>query len=77
MAEDLGAEVMRIRSRDIAKTLVKIARERHITQLVLGQPARSRWEEFLRGSVINQIVRLDSELDIHLVPLHRESKEEA
>jgi len=77
LAEDLGAEVIRIRSRDIASTMVQIARERHITQLVLGQPARSRWEEILRGSVINQIVRLDSELDIHLVPLHRESKKEA
>ena len=76
LAEDLGAEVIRIRSRDIATTLVKIARERHITQIVLGQPARSRWEELLRGSVINQIVRLDSEFDIHLVPLHRESKKE-
>ncbi len=68
LAEDLGAEVIYIRSRDIARALVETAHERHITQLVLGQPARSRWEELLRGSVINRLLRLSSDMDIHLVP---------
>jgi len=36
---------------------------------VLGQPARSRWEEFLRGSIINRVLRLSRDIDIHLVPL--------
>src|SRR5205809_157519 len=43
LAEDLGTEVIRASSRDIAKTLVDIAHERKVTQLVLGQPARSHW----------------------------------
>jgi two-component system, OmpR family, sensor histidine kinase KdpD len=68
LAEDLGAEVIRTKSRDIAKALVAIARERHVTQIVLGQPARSRWEELIRGSIINRILRLSSDIDIHLVP---------
>lgn len=76
LAEDLGAEVIRIRSRDIAKTLVEIARERHITQLVLGQPARSRWEEVLRGSIINRLLRLSTDIDIHLVPRSGDEQEE-
>ncbi|MFL5587054.1 MAG: universal stress protein, partial [Ktedonobacteraceae bacterium] len=76
LAEDLGAEVIRIKSRDIAKALVEIAQERHITQLVLGQPARIRWEELLRGSVINRLLRLSSDIDIHLVPSSRDEQEE-
>ena len=68
LAEDLGAEVIRTKSRDIAKTLVEIARERQVTQIVLGQPARSRWEEFIRGSIINRVLRLSTDIDIHLVP---------
>ncbi len=75
LAEDLGAEVIRTKSRDIAKTLVQIARERQVTQLVLGQPARSRWEEIIRGSIINRVLRLSTDIDIHLVP--RSSEEEA
>lgn len=77
MVEDLGAEVVRLSSRDVAQVLVEIAKERHITQLVLGQPARSRWEEFLRGSVINRVLRLISEMDTHLVPLRRANEKEA
>ena len=68
LAEDLGAEVIRLSSRDIAKSLVKIAKERQVTQIVLGQPARSWWEEVLRGSIVNRLLRLSSNVDIHLVP---------
>jgi two-component system, OmpR family, sensor histidine kinase KdpD len=67
-AEDLGAEVIRTSSRDIARTLVQIAHERQVTQLVLGQPARSHWEELIRGSIINRLLRLSTDIDIHLVP---------
>ncbi len=75
LAEDLGAEVIRTSSRDIAKKLVEIAREQHVTQLVLGQPARSHWEELLRGSLINRLLRLSTEIDIHLVPRSSEELE--
>jgi two-component system sensor histidine kinase KdpD len=68
LAEDLGAEVIRTSSSDIASTLVKIAHERQVTQLVLGQPARSHWEELLRGSIINRLLRMSTDIDIHLVP---------
>ena len=68
LAEDLGAEVIRMSSRDIAKTLVEVANERMVTQLVLGQPARSHWEELLRGSIINRLLRMSTDIDIHLVP---------
>ncbi|MFL5667582.1 MAG: universal stress protein [Ktedonobacteraceae bacterium] len=72
LAEDLGAEVIRTKSSDIARTLVKIARERQVTQLVLGQPARSHWEELLRGSIINRVLRMSTDIDIHLVPRSRD-----
>ncbi|MFL5591968.1 MAG: universal stress protein [Ktedonobacteraceae bacterium] len=72
LAEDLGAEVIRTKSSDIARTMVKIARERQVTQIVLGQPARSHWEELLRGSIINRVLRLSTDIDIHLVPRNRD-----
>jgi two-component system, OmpR family, sensor histidine kinase KdpD len=40
-ARELGAEVIRLSSSDIARSLVEFARQRQITQLVLGQPAQS------------------------------------
>jgi two-component system sensor histidine kinase KdpD len=77
LAEDLGAEVIRTSSSDIARTLIEIARERQVTQIVLGQPARTRWEELIRGSIINRLLRLSTDIDIHLVPHLRDDDEMA
>src|SRR5437588_3922 len=68
LAEDLGAEVIRTKSKDIARTLVEIAQEHQVTQIVLGQPARSHWEERIRGSIINRLLRFRTDINIHLVP---------
>jgi two-component system, OmpR family, sensor histidine kinase KdpD len=72
LAEDLGAEVIRISSPDIAHALVEVARQHHITQIVLGQPTRKWWEELLRGSTVNRLLRLSSDIDVHLVPVRRD-----
>ncbi len=72
LAEDLGAEVIRISSPDIAHALVEVARQHHITQIVLGQPTRKWWEELLRGSTVNRLLRLSSDINIHLVPVRRD-----
>jgi two-component system sensor histidine kinase KdpD len=74
-AEDLGAEVIRTKGHDIARRLVEVVKERHVTQIVLGQPSRSHWEEILRGSMINRLVRLNVGVDIHLVPQDRNQQE--
>lgn len=68
LAEDLGAEVLAVEGNDVVATLAKVAREHHITQIVIGQPARSRWLESLRGSTVNRLLRADTGADIHVVP---------
>ena len=70
-AEDLGAEVIRIKSNDIAQGLAQVARERGVTQIVVGQPTRQRWEEILYGSVVNRLLRMSESIDIHVVPTNR------
>ncbi len=67
-AEDLGAITIQVSGKDVAGTLVAEARTRHITQLVLGLPVRTRWEELLSGSVINRVLRMSGEMRVHLVP---------
>ncbi|HEX6123349.1 MAG TPA: universal stress protein [Ktedonobacterales bacterium] len=68
LAEDLGAEVIRVEGHDVAAELARIARERHVTQIVLGQPTRHRWQELLFGSVVNRLLRAATGADIHTVP---------
>lgn len=70
LAEDLGAEVVRIEGRNVAAELARIARERHVTQIVIGQPAHGRWRELVVGSVVNRLLREPTGADIHVVPQH-------
>jgi two-component system sensor histidine kinase KdpD len=68
LAEDLGAEVFTVEGRDAAATLAGVAREQHVTQIVIGQPTRSPWQELLRGSTVNRLLRAATGADIHVVP---------
>jgi two-component system, OmpR family, sensor histidine kinase KdpD len=68
LAEDLGAEVVQLEGRDIAEELAALARERHITQIVVGQPVRA-WLPWLRGSVVDRLLRLPTGADVHVVPM--------
>jgi two-component system sensor histidine kinase KdpD len=71
LAEDLGAEVVRVEGRDIAATLAQVARERHITQIVIGQPTKGFWHYLMYGSVVNRLLREPIGADIHVVPAGR------
>lgn len=66
-ARRLGAQVEIIRADDIADTLVQAGRRHRITHLVLGQSDISRWQEALRGSIVNRILRHRSGIDIYIV----------
>ncbi len=70
LAEDLGAEVICVEGRDVAGELSRLARERHVTQIVIGQPSRERWREMLAGSVVNRLLREPTGADIHVVSHH-------
>jgi len=67
LARKLGAEVVIANGEDIADTLIRVARQRNITQIVVGKPLRSRWDELLKGSVIDHLVRISGDIDIYVV----------
>ena len=36
----------------LSKVIAEVAREKNITQIVLGQTAQSRWEQMTKGSLL-------------------------
>ena len=48
LARQLGAEVISTPGRDIAETLLRVARENNVTQIVIGKPLGARWFSFLK-----------------------------
>jgi two-component system sensor histidine kinase KdpD len=68
LLDDLGGRYVEVVGADIAPALVQVARAENATQLVLGATHRSRLSEFLRGSVINSVIRAaEGALDVHVI----------
>jgi two-component system sensor histidine kinase KdpD len=55
------------RGRKPADVIIDIANEYKVTQILLGQSARTRWEEMTKGSIVNAIMRKTKNIDIHIV----------
>lgn len=67
LAEDLGSEVIHLTGRDVATALADFARTAHITQVVVGHSGRSRWKRLTSGSIIDRLLRLLPDVDIHVI----------
>lgn len=67
LADDLGAEVVRLHGRDVAAAIAAYVRSEHITQVIVGHSSRSRWRQMTRGSVIDRLLRLLPDIDIHVI----------
>ncbi len=72
LAESLGAQVVKLTGRNVADELLKFARENEITHVIFGQSARSRWQIFLQGSVINRFLREVGEAAVHVIPIAKD-----
>jgi two-component system, OmpR family, sensor histidine kinase KdpD len=72
LAEELGANVVKLKARRVADALIAFARREGITHVVFGQSARSRWDVLLHGSVINRFLNEVRGATVQVVPLHDE-----
>jgi two-component system sensor histidine kinase KdpD len=66
LAHRLGVRVVTVYG-NVADELIRFAREKQITQIVMGHSGRSRLTEFLQGSIIDQITRQLRTVDVLLV----------
>ena len=55
------------KGRKPADVIIEVAKRLQVTQILLGQSARTRWEEIRKGSIVNEIMRQTKYIDIHIV----------
>jgi two-component system sensor histidine kinase KdpD len=67
LAEDLGAQVLTLPNPAVAETVLRYARTHNITKIIAGKPLRSRFWEFLHGSVVDQIIRQSGPIDVYVI----------
>lgn len=72
LAEELGAKVVKLKSRRVADALIEFARREGITHVVFGQTSRSRLDIFLHGSIINRFLAEVRDATVQVVPLEQE-----
>jgi two-component system sensor histidine kinase KdpD len=71
MARDLGAQVVTLTERNVSDALVRFAQQESISHVVFGQTVRSRWDIFLRGSVINRFLAEVRDVTVQVVPMNK------
>ena len=67
-AETLGANVIRLKGANVADALTKFACENAVTHVVFGQSARTRWQIFWKGSIINRFLAEVKDATVQVVP---------
>jgi two-component system, OmpR family, sensor histidine kinase KdpD len=67
LAERLGAETVTLSGDNVSQEILNYARNRNVTKIIIGKPIRSRWKEWVFGSVTADLVRNSGEIDIYVI----------
>ena len=67
MAQQLGAEVVKLEGTDVAAAILAFAREHGVTMVLVGQSRRSWWHRLRRGSVVERLTSNDQGVDVLVV----------
>lgn len=78
LARELGGEIVTMASDDIADSLLRVATQQNVTQLVIGKPQHNRIQTLLRGgSLVDKLIRSSGDIDVYIVSGEESSDENA
>jgi two-component system sensor histidine kinase KdpD len=66
-AENLDAQVVRLKGRSVADTVAEFVRVKHITQVIFGRAAVRDWRKYLYLSAVHRFLRESPAVDVHIV----------
>ncbi len=67
LVESLDGEAVTIRADDAPMEIVRYARKRNVTKIVVGKPTHPRWRDVLRPPFLDVLVRLSEEIDVYVI----------
>jgi two-component system, OmpR family, sensor histidine kinase KdpD len=71
-AQELGAEVVRLKGADPTTALLDFARAHGVSDIIIGRTVIPWWRRLLRPSVLERLVRDGAGLDLHIVSFFAE-----
>jgi two-component system, OmpR family, sensor histidine kinase KdpD len=76
LCQEFGGEFIQVRDYNVIKAIAQTAQQYRITQIVMGESQKSRWQTFWKGSLTQQILRLLKNVDIHIISTTRSAEED-
>lgn len=67
LARELRADVVTTTDTEVSSALRRIARQKNVTQIVVGRPTRRPLQDLFHGTVLDQLVREAGEIDVHVI----------
>ncbi len=67
LCQEFNGQFLRVQNSNIAKAISDVAQEYRITQIVIGESQKSRWQLLFRGSLTQQLVRSLKHVDLHII----------
>ncbi len=69
LVEMVGGVFHEVVGRNMAEALIDVARAENVTQVVLGASHRPRWQQVMRPSLINRVIRDSGAIDVHVISM--------
>jgi two-component system sensor histidine kinase KdpD len=67
LAEQLGAQTIRLSGPTMSEALLAYAHDRNATRILVGKPRRTRWQRVFLGSIVDTLVMGSGDIDVHVV----------
>jgi two-component system, OmpR family, sensor histidine kinase KdpD len=67
LAEQLGAETVTLSGQNVAEEIVRYARSRGVTRIVVGKAGPSGWRDVWRHSLVHDLVRSSGDIELHII----------
>lgn len=67
LARKLGAETVTVFGFNIAPVVLDYARRHNITRIIVGKTLRPRWQEYLFGSIVDQLIHDSGTIDVYVI----------
>src|SRR5689334_5931060 len=67
LAEELGGKSTTLAGRSIEEAVLEYAHKNNITKVIVGKPIKPRWQELLKGSIVDQLVYASGDIDVYVI----------
>lgn len=67
LCQEFEGTFLRVSSNNVANAIAQTAEKYRITQIVIGESQRSRWQILLKGSLTQKLVQLLKNIDLHII----------